>query len=263
MLVLSDIRQGLFYVGLLQFWCIFAGEHILDQRDRNMLSSYKYEMGSIGIGCASLLIFDLVERGVQLRNPFHTIWRRDAGETAAKVFLVVAAIMSVLFGLFLVRSMYLALRTFRSKSVALQAMREDRRLFYEGKIYRFKTVLFTTILVILLTIVCFVLDQLNETSWKFVEDSKVNQYIIVSSAIHFGMIGMWTTYITLLLFLFSPCTDRKAITTVHYRRTDQLLTTDVDADDDTIGERPNLNDDDNDAGNDEESDVIFQHPKGI
>lgn len=42
MLLLSDIRQGIFYAMLLSFWLVFAGEHMLIQEtgERNTLKIY-------------------------------------------------------------------------------------------------------------------------------------------------------------------------------------------------------------------------------
>ncbi|KAK2556709.1 Protein wntless-like protein [Acropora cervicornis] len=59
---MNYIRQGLFYGMLMSFWVIFAGEHLVDQPERNNLKSYWKQVGAIGFGCLSLLIFDLSER---------------------------------------------------------------------------------------------------------------------------------------------------------------------------------------------------------
>ncbi|XP_057299652.1 protein wntless homolog [Hydractinia symbiolongicarpus] len=224
MLLFSDLRQGLFYTALLVFWCIFSGEHILDQNERNKLASYKYEIGSISVGCLALFIFDCVERGVQLSNPFHTIWKKDAGEKAAKAFLGLAAFASIIYCLFFMRLLYFVYRNIRMKEVALPAMQEDRRLYYQNRIYRFRVLLWVSLFTVVATIVCFVLDQINETTWKF-EDSAMNDYVVFSSAMHFGMFGMWGTYVFSVLILYSPSSDgtRNAGPDVQYRRSEHLL----------------------------------------
>lgn len=40
----------------------------------------------MGIGCLSLFVFDMCERGVQLRNPFYSIWVTDLGTKFAVSF---------------------------------------------------------------------------------------------------------------------------------------------------------------------------------
>ncbi len=62
MLLLSDIRQGAFYAMLLCFWIIFAGEHMMDQVERNRLNIYWKHLAAIIFGSACLFIFEICER---------------------------------------------------------------------------------------------------------------------------------------------------------------------------------------------------------
>lgn len=85
MLLLSDIRQGIFYACLLSFWLVFAGEHMLIQEtgEKSTLKSYWRHLSAVAVGCVSLFMFDMCERGVQLRNPFFTIWVSRIGSNIA------------------------------------------------------------------------------------------------------------------------------------------------------------------------------------
>lgn len=96
MLLLSDIRQGIFYAVLCSFWLVFAGEHMLiqDSGERNSLKIYWKHLSAVGVGCISLFIFDMCERGVQLRNPFYSIWVSKFGTNVAVSGFVVVAELS-------------------------------------------------------------------------------------------------------------------------------------------------------------------------
>lgn len=85
MLLLGDIRQGIFYAMLLSFWLVFAGEHMLiqDSAERNSLKIYWRHLSAVVVGCISLFIFDMCERGIQLRNPFYSIWVSKIGSQLA------------------------------------------------------------------------------------------------------------------------------------------------------------------------------------
>lgn len=85
MLLLSDVRQGIFYAMLCSFWLVFAGEHMLIQEsgEKNSLKIYWRHLSAVVIGCISLFLFDICERGVQLRNPFYSIWVSRFGSKIA------------------------------------------------------------------------------------------------------------------------------------------------------------------------------------
>lgn len=92
MLLLSDIRQGIFYAMLCSFWLIFAGEHMLIQEsgERNSLKIYWRHLLAVITGCVSLFLFDICERGIQLRNPFYSIWvSRFGSKIAVSKFLTI------------------------------------------------------------------------------------------------------------------------------------------------------------------------------
>lgn len=85
MTLLSDVRQGIFYSMLCSFWLVFAGEHMLIQEsgERNTLKIYWRHLSAVVTGCVSLFLFDICERGIQLRNPFYTIWVSQLGSKVA------------------------------------------------------------------------------------------------------------------------------------------------------------------------------------
>uniref|UniRef100_A0ACB8F3Q1 Uncharacterized protein n=1 Tax=Sphaerodactylus townsendi TaxID=933632 RepID=A0ACB8F3Q1_9SAUR len=55
----------------------------MDQNERNRFSSYWKQVGPIAIGAFCLFVFDMCERGVQLKNPFYSIWTTDVGTELA------------------------------------------------------------------------------------------------------------------------------------------------------------------------------------
>uniref|UniRef100_A0A8V0ZV45 Wntless Wnt ligand secretion mediator n=1 Tax=Gallus gallus TaxID=9031 RepID=A0A8V0ZV45_CHICK len=100
MLLFGDIRQGIFYAMLLSFWIIFCGEHMMDQNERNRLSGYWKQVGPIAVGSFCLFIFDMCERGVQLKNPFYSIWTTEGLIFRFKFLMLITlacAAMTVIF----------------------------------------------------------------------------------------------------------------------------------------------------------------------
>ncbi|XP_046847052.1 protein wntless homolog isoform X2 [Xenia sp. Carnegie-2017] len=200
MLVISDIRQGIFYATLLTFWLIFAGEHIMDDTQRNSLKAYKKEIVAIGFGSFSLLIFDLCERGVQLSNPFHSIWTSDIGKKLAIVFLVLSAVAASLYFLLFLIMMLKVFWHISGKRSNVSQMSAGRRVAYEGAFYRFKFLLGFTMICAALTIAFFIVTNVNEAHWKFGERNTIE----VSSAFIAGIYGLWNIYVFAILVLYAP-----------------------------------------------------------
>jgi hypothetical protein len=113
----------------------------------------------VAVGCASLFIFDMCERGVQLRNPFYSIWMSSMGSNFALAFIILAGLSAGVYFLFLC---YLTWKVFCNISIkrsTLPAMSSARRLHYEGIIYRFKFLMLATLLCAALTVIGFIMGQ--------------------------------------------------------------------------------------------------------
>ncbi|XP_072275555.1 protein wntless homolog [Pyxicephalus adspersus] len=199
MLLFGDIRQGIFYVMLLSFWIIFCGEHMMDQSERNRISIYWKQVGPIAFGSCCLFIFDMCERGVQLKNPFYSIWTTDVGANLAMAFIIVAGICACLYFLFLCFMVYQVFRNISGKQSSLPAMSKARRLHYEGLIFRFKFLMIVTLACAALTTVFFITTQVSEGNWKWGEFS-----VELNSAFFTGIYGMWNLYVFALMFLYAP-----------------------------------------------------------
>lgn len=135
MLLLSDVRQGIFYAMLLSFWLVFAGEHMLIQESpqkNSIRSRYWKHLSAVVVGCLSLFIFDICERGVQLRNPFYSIWTTPLGAKVALTFIILAGISAGIYFLFLCFMVGKVFRNIGAKRTSLPSMSQARRLHYEG-----------------------------------------------------------------------------------------------------------------------------------
>ncbi|XP_029473932.1 protein wntless homolog isoform X1 [Rhinatrema bivittatum] len=199
MLLFGDIRQGIFYAMLLSFWIIFCGEHLMDQTERNRLSGYWKQVGPIAFGSCCLFIFDMCERGVQLKNPFYSIWTTDVGTELAMAFIIVAGICACLYFVFLCFMVFQVFRNISGKQSKLPAMSKTRRLHYEGRIFRFKFFMLVTLACAALTVVFFITSQVSEGHWKWGDMT-----VQANSAFFTGIYGMWNLYVFALMFLYAP-----------------------------------------------------------
>ncbi|CAG9792799.1 unnamed protein product [Diatraea saccharalis] len=202
MLLLGDIRQGIFYAMLFSFWLVFAGEHMLIQNNptQSSLKQYWKHLSAVAIGCISLFIFDMCERGVQLRNPFYSIWVTDIGTNLALTFIILAGISTGVYFLFLCYMIWQVFINISHKRQSLPTMCSVRRLHYEGIIYRFKFLMLATLLCAALTVIGFILGQVAEGQWKWDENIELEY----TSAFFTGVYGMWNIYIFALLILYAP-----------------------------------------------------------
>nr|NVI79934.1 wntless [Cucujiformia] len=189
MLLLSDVRQGIFYAMLLSFWLVFAGEHMLIQDNgcKNSLKLYWKHLSTILTGTLSLLVFDLCERGVQLVNPFYSIWVTPIGTNLALSFIILAGISACLYFVFLCYMIWRVFKNISIKKSILPSMSQARRLHYEGIIYRFNFLMLATLICAAVTVISFILSQVAEGQSKWDE----NLDLELSSMLHTGVYGMW------------------------------------------------------------------------
>ncbi|CAK1543372.1 unnamed protein product [Leptosia nina] len=202
MLLLSDVRQGFFYASLFSFWLVFSGEHMLIQevRAKSTLRKYWRHLSAVLLGCVSLFIFDMCERGIQLRNPFYSIWVTELGTNLALSFIILAGISTGMYFMFLSYMVWQVFLNISQKRQSMPAMSSVRRLHYEGIIYRFNFLMLATLICAAMTVIGFILGQVAEGQWKW-DDNIELEY---TSAFFTGVYGMWNIYIIALLVLYAP-----------------------------------------------------------
>jgi len=206
MLLVTDIRQGVFYAVMLSFWLVFTGEHLVvaDDCDRNRLSAYWKHLSAVACGCISLFIFDMCERGVQLTNPFYSIWGTRVGTRLALGFIVLAGVSAGLYFIFLMWMIVRVHLNIRLKAQALPAMSSVRRLHYQGIIYRFRFLMMATAVIAGMTVASFIIGRVAEGSWKWDEDISLEY----TSAMLTGVYGMWNVYTLAVICLYAPSYKR-------------------------------------------------------
>ncbi|KAM3719658.1 Protein wntless [Dirofilaria immitis] len=223
MLLIGDIRQGLFYTVLFSFWLIFTGEHLIDDTSRNNLSSYWRNLTSILIGSMCFLIYDVAERGMQLLNPFFSIWSSKLGSRLAYTSIYTASLCVLCYFGFLAYKIYCVWMTVKRKRAAqLYRNSEIRRLKVEAIIYRFKFLMFFTLVCAASTIVTYIMKQYGEG--QIHSDNPSESLLIHSSSFFFtGTFGMWNIYVLLLLAMYAPSHKQYGTTVALHEETDMLV----------------------------------------
>ncbi|KAK4470126.1 hypothetical protein MN116_005710 [Schistosoma mekongi] len=209
-LILSDVRQGLFYATLVCFWLIFTGEHMMHESSENRRSpkpSNCFGLGElywprillVASCCAALFIFELAERGVQIRNPFYSIWSHPVSAKMGLTSIVIGALCAFAYMIYLTVLIVKAFLQVLAKRRLLNNLPTEQRRYYSGIIYRFMVLLTYTILCAGLTVAFFIFNQVTEDQWKWGEKS-----VEYTSAFITGVYGMWNVYVVAVLCLYSP-----------------------------------------------------------
>ncbi|KAM3179571.1 hypothetical protein ACTXT7_000306 [Hymenolepis weldensis] len=205
-LVLSDLRQGAFYATLACFWLVFTGEHLMDSPhgDRNQtrfgVSVYYWpKLLLVGGCCSAMSIFELAERGVQLHNPFYSIWSHPLAAKLGYASVILGGLCAAAYFLYLAVMVGRALWQIFAKRRLLPALQPDQRVYYSGLIYRFTALLLYTILCAALTVIFYIFSQANEEQWKW-----GTHRIEYTSAFITGVYGMWNAYVVTILCLYAP-----------------------------------------------------------
>ena len=164
------------------------------------MKAYWKKLATVLIGCTCLFIFDVCERGVQLKNPFETIWSTDMGTNLALGFIILAGISAGVFFLFLCYLIYRVFMTISEKRASISAMSRVRRIHYEGIIWRFRFLMLATLVTAAMTTIGFILGQVSEGQYKWDENISLEY----GAGGMTGVYGMWNVYIIALLFLYAP-----------------------------------------------------------
>lgn len=197
----QDIRQGVFYASLLSFWLVFSGEHLMiNDPQPHHLRIYWKHLSAVLVGCVSLLIFDLFEKGSLVSNPFYSVWVTPLGTNVALTFIICAGISAGVYFIFLCYMIWKVFSNISTKRSMLPTMSRVRRLHYEGIIYRFRFLMLATLTCAAMTVVGFIVDQMSEGRWKWDEHLELEY----TSAFLTGTYGIWNIYILALIILYTP-----------------------------------------------------------
>ncbi|CAH8567257.1 unnamed protein product [Heterobilharzia americana] len=205
-LVFSDIRQGLFYATLVCFWLVFTGEHMMAEPVNRIKSNcfglkglYWPRLVLVASCCTALFIFELAERGVQIRNPFYSIWSHPIAAKMGLTSIIVGALCAFAYMIYLTILVVQAFIQIFKKRRLLNSLPVEQRRYYSGVIYRFMVLLTYTITCAGLTVAFFIFNQVTEDQWKWGERS-----VEYTSAFITGVYGMWNIYVVAVLCLYSP-----------------------------------------------------------
>lgn len=127
-----------------------------------MQRDYWRNLSAVGVASLSLLLYDLFERGVQLLDPFHSIWASRTGAQLARLTIGTAGLASAAYFCFLALKVRRAWRALQLERARLYRQKAAiNQLKVQGVIYRFKFLFTLTLACALLTIISYMVKQVG------------------------------------------------------------------------------------------------------
>jgi len=194
MLLLSDIRQGFAYISLFAFWLVFMSEHLLDKPHRDNLKNYALQLSFVLICGLAMFILDYVERGLQLKDPFWSVWDTLHGRNAALAMPIVGGIFG---GLYLINLGFIIFKV--SYNLFKRQQHFTEKLHAEGLIFRFQIIIGFTLFCAVASLIAFYYNEATD------EPVVVNNHHVqVQSAIYTGLYVLWNLYVLSVMLLYAP-----------------------------------------------------------
>nr|CAB3267756.1 protein wntless homolog [Phallusia mammillata] len=192
MLMITDLRQGLFYALLCTFWVIYINEHFKNKAKKNKLSVYKWQLAVIILTCFAFTGLKLAERGSQLSHPASILWQSPKGALTIFVCQCIAGVLFFLHLCFLViRGLYL--QRFRQFTSSVRATTD-----FKSFVNRYLMLTLLSIGTSGMTVAYFIFG-LQLEGWLVPEIT-----LPTSSVFYIGVYGLWNLYALLVLLLYAP-----------------------------------------------------------
>jgi len=199
--LLTTSQQWVFYTSLLLFWLIFTRENMKDYTNVEKSADqhgYWKNCALVLFGCLCLFVFDMVKRGIQLQNPFYSIWMMDFGTNFVQGFRILSGILAVLYLLLLCYSIRKMFKMKHSKTNTYDHLSPVSHT----RFWRFELIMLVTLLKVTLTLNGFIIEQVAEDAYKWNEHPP--ETLEYTSWLITGVYGMWNIYVFTLLFLYAP-----------------------------------------------------------
>jgi hypothetical protein len=185
----NDIRQGFFYTVLACFWLIFVSEHAYEEKQSNSLQSYWKFIIPIILTCLTSLIYVLAERGIQISDPFHTVWTTEDTNPFIWAFIALIGCLAAIYGIILIVLGVMAM---------IRMYHGNFKQKTQG--FRLNFLLGATLITIILTIGGWLTMSVTESG----QGSDEPYSLELSSAFPIGTYGLWNLYTFAVMILFSP-----------------------------------------------------------
>lgn len=154
------------------------------------------------VAYVSLFIFESSERGIQVIDPFYSIWEVDS--SFAMIFISITILAALSYFFFLSYHIWLAFANISTKQQNLPSMPTARRMIYQGVIFRFKFLLVATFVCATSTIVAYIMGQVSEDQWYWDDQRSFLSSLQWSSAMFTTVFALWNCYVITLLILYAP-----------------------------------------------------------